>query len=470
MKIGLKAVWLGAAVLAGAAAFSGVGEARAEGLDLAAHFGDAEAWDTAPDLFVMKHRAEGFTFLNQERTVAVSTNRAALEFLGAHPYEARVYWGDDRRVRRVEISVYNKGDARIAPKEEEFAGLVKGLYDKLRNRFGDAGRMPEERVGAHKVVRRFRWDRQSPMALLEWAFTEEHKVQNSHVRVPFQAEYASVKLVPRSGKAGTDEATLTGKGAFVKARTLMELRNGVQREGNGDVKLSVPMVDQGQKGYCAAATAERLLRYYGINIDQHAVAQLAETSAQGGTSLQGIVGALKAIGREYKLNELNLIRVDDGQDFKRSQTYADLANYNKVARREKAPEIDWEKSPYSTQVSTTTRMIHIDRIWAAMDPVMLMEARVKNQSGFDKFKRDIKSNIDMGIPLMWSCLVGIYPEVPDVGAQGAFGHIRMIVGYNSKTGDVLYSDSWGPGHECKRMSPAQAWAMTKGLMILKPQR
>ena len=42
---------------------------------------------------------------------------------------------------------------------------------------------------------------------------------------------------------------------------------------------NVPMVDQGQRGYCAVATTERVMRYYGFEVDQHLMAQLAQSSA-----------------------------------------------------------------------------------------------------------------------------------------------------------------------------------------------
>jgi hypothetical protein len=46
--------------------------------------------------------------------------------------------------------------------------------------------------------------------------------------------------------------------------------------------------------------------------------------------------------------------------------------------------------------------------------------------------------------------------------------MRLIIGYNDKTGEILYSDSWGAGHELKRMPLAQAVSMTTGLTTLEP--
>ena len=47
--------------------------------------------------------------------------------------------------------------------------------------------------------------------------------------------------------------------------------------------------------------------------------------------------------------------------------------------------------------------------------------------------------------------------------------MRMIIGYNAKTHEILYSDTWGEAHALKRMKEENAWAMTKGLVVLKPR-
>jgi hypothetical protein len=41
------------------------------------------------------------------------------------------------------------------------------------------------------------------------------------------------------------------------------------------------MVDQGEKGYCVVASVERVLRYYGGTVDQHELAQIANSDAAG---------------------------------------------------------------------------------------------------------------------------------------------------------------------------------------------
>ena len=54
------------------------------------------------------------------------------------------------------------------------------------------------------------------------------------------------------------------------------------------------MVDQGQKGYCVVATAARIFAYYGMDyVDQHELASLANTSADGGTNTAAMAENLK---------------------------------------------------------------------------------------------------------------------------------------------------------------------------------
>lgn len=45
------------------------------------------------------------------------------------------------------------------------------------------------------------------------------------------------------------------------------------------------------------------------------------------------------------------------------------------------------------------------------------------------------------------------------------------IGYNEDRGEVLYSDSWGEGHELKRMDGLDALSITTGMYYLtdKPQ-
>ena len=88
------------------------------------------------------------------------------------------------------------------------------------------------------------------------------------------------------------------------------------------------------------------------------------------------------------------------------------------------------------------------------------------QSGYNRFVKGIREHTARGVPLFWSVQLGVYPEagIP----QSAGGHMRLIIGYNEENGDVIYTDSWGEGHQRKHMPADWAWTITHNLFCLKP--
>jgi len=68
---------------------------------------------------------------------------------------------------------------------------------------------------------------------------------------------------------------------------------------------------------------------------------------------------------------------------------------------------------------------------------------------------------------MWSVHLGLFKE-GDLPQSGG-GHMRLIIGYNDTTNEVLFSDSWGAGHELKRINADEAWSMTSGLYGMEPK-
>ena len=60
------------------------------------------------------------------------------------------------------------------------------------------------------------------------------------------------------------------------------------------------MVDQGAKGYCVVASAQRLFEYYGISCDMHQLAQIAGSDPDRGTSSLAINEELGAIDHLFK--------------------------------------------------------------------------------------------------------------------------------------------------------------------------
>jgi hypothetical protein len=132
-----------------------------------------------------------------------------------------------------------------------------------------------------------------------------------------------------------------------------------------------------------------------------------------------------------------------------------INNYNMIARRNKQPLID-----------TSSRLLDVTAIYQAMKPDLLREVRTKNKSDSSRFMREVQTRIDGGVPLLWSVMLGIVKE--EKAPQAFGGHMRLIIGYNAKTDEILYSDSWGFGHELKRMALPDAWTITTGVDAIEP--
>ncbi len=447
--------WLVAALAA--CAVLRVAAQTAPAADLGEVFKDPAKWAVSADAFVGEFQSFGFRFVDGKQT-AVSSQRQQLRFLGLEVCEARVYF-DAGAVRRVELSVYNKGDAGAKDREtfEALVGTLKSKISEFLQDPGMTGKTSNDRP--NYFVRRYQWIKKSPGVQLEAAYVEPHRSGGKSVE--YSAEFITVLMVPI--KAGGSGVSTMGGGVTTQAKNARKVKENVTRNAEGDVWIeNVPMVDQGQKGYCAAASSERVLRYYGLEVDQHQIAQLADTAAEGGTTLEGMAKAIAKVGRQFQLDKKDLISADSEGSFERSDHAKLIEQYNAVAKKKKAGGIDWKDY-------TKDHMVDLQKIWTDMDPEILLAARTAQKQGMNQFVKNIRLYVDQGVPLLWSCLVGMYPETPPLGQEGAFGHVRLIIGYNTKTGDILYSDSWGPSHALKRLPLDKAWAMTKGLIVLKPR-
>lgn len=388
-------------------------------------------------------------------------NRQELTLFGKPVLEWRANLRDGL-LCRMDVSFYNKGDNTKEVLEEDFFDQVKQCIAAIERATKAPSRKPVLKPAG--TQRRYEvWEQEfrtdKGLLVLSWAFSRQKRRRG--IQEPFRAEYINASYIPANEKpSAIFEAKVPGE---------LALRNRVKREPSQDVWIdTIPMVDQGQKGYCAVSTAERIFGYYNLSVDQHFFAMLAETERGGGTSFGGISRALESAGRKYQFDVVELVTpLRSHKDFSRTEMGKTFAAYNRVAPREDRLKLDSFKT-----VTANSSSLDIQSIYEAYKPEILRKARTVGQAGaYNKFKNDVKHYINAGIPLMWSCFVGIYPEVPslNVSGGGIGGHIRLIVGYNAKTDEILYSDTWGRGHEKKRMTSATAWAMTTGLCVVKPR-
>ena len=412
-----------------------------------------ENWEQSAEDFTVEHGQSAFRFSeSRRRDVVVCRHAGAVTFFGTPVMETRVYF-KNRAIAKVELSLYNKGDAttrNAVMSEKDLEALLDAVS---RNLTGENGKMPQtERLRVkndrtkmgHRFVRK--WPKRSPAAELVWGISGDGKSA--------LVEYARLTLGgdTTENRNGTKPTKATGAAGFAA---------NVKHNDEGDVYVAnVPMVDQGDKGYCSAAAAERVLRYFGQNVDEHEIAQLAGTSAEGGTSTKAMISAVETIGKKCKLGKREIVsKLGSWEDGAKR-----LKAYNAAAKRMKKPELRLDDY---ISVQGNSRMFNIGAMERAMEPKVLKAMSMKDKSGYGKFIKGIREQTARGVPLFWSVRLGVYPE-PGIPQQFG-GHMRLIIGYNEEKGEIIYTDTWGAGHERKHMPDDWAWTITHNLFYLNPR-
>jgi hypothetical protein len=360
--------------------------------------------------------------------------RQQLEVFGRPVHEATLEFAAGK-LSNVTLSIWNKGDAEQGITEARFNELstqsIQSADAALKVRGRDMGR--DTTTGARTA--RYRWETPDTLAQLE--FSSSRGEDRS-----FQAEFVRLRLMPRP------KSLIGGNAALVNAGrvNVADLPKNLKRNEEGDVFIgSLPMVDQGEKGYCAVASAERVLRYFGLQIDQHEIANAAATTATRGTRPDEFEDAIHAIQNKLKLKGRDLITFDE-RDYEKL-----VQNYNREAK--KLGGRSWDPYNYFFEAN----------------PDILREAKCRN-GAYEKFRGFVVAATDRGLPLLWALHLGQYPETGRDNPQGGGGHMRTIIGYNAKSDEVIFTDSWGAGHEFKKMKGRDACAATLGLYLMEPNR
>ncbi|MDB6004016.1 MAG: hypothetical protein JWR15_1003 [Prosthecobacter sp.] len=316
---------------------------------------------------------------------------------GAHPYSVAMYAENDK-VTGFSLVFANKGDLFSSkgsgemhfdkdtpPAEAEkmvkkamdkdlgaiAASLTKILGAPKKERFGEkAGRMNMQR-----------WDWRGHAILLAEA----------------EGVYVGVQIVTTAFADAGGKVEETGD-KVIRARVLANL----EKRENGDVVVGdLPMVDQGPKGYCVPATAERAMRYLGIPADMYILANAGQSGFGGGTNvdklLEGMAPQIRSKHRsfdtwegEFKLKEIAK-HIDKGVPIMWCLYSTDKFNETANARtKERKGVTDWAA-------------------W---------KTKVTEESAANRLPKDKES-----------------------------AHVVLIIGYNKETNEIAFSDSWGESYK-----------------------
>lgn len=430
--------------------------------DIGVDFDKAETWKQKGEDFVKAHKKNYFKFLEESRKDSANAIREGnVKYHGIEVYETRI-WFSDEGVARLELSLYNKGDASRELSQTDLIDILKTVRQKLTDEDAKPPQPTTESKGGGVKQKTMTWKAREPAAAqLTWRY----KKTSGGVDVDF----VRLTLVNSSGGASAVKEALaekkdTRRGAIKKnvVKVTADGADGIANAKSGDVYISgIPMVDQGQKGYCAVAASERVLRYYGQNVDEHELGASAGSSAEEGTSGAAMYETVRNIGRRHGLMTY-LVYGDLNKDVsgRVDQVLKEIENYNKAAKKMKKPELP--RSAYMRGHAIDANAAH-----EAMEADVLRAMKLKNVK-FRVFQKALHDQVNIGVPILWAVTLGIYPE-PDI-PQAKGGHMRLIIGYNDKTKEIIYTDTWGAGHEYKRMSLEKAWVITNAALYLKPSR
>ncbi|MBQ6472654.1 MAG: hypothetical protein IJJ33_11765 [Victivallales bacterium] len=348
--------------------------------------------------------------------------------------EAVFQFADKRRLSAIDVSIYNRGDCGLWPRRQ-FDSAVKSLTETLTRLTGDRQPQKSNKSLQNNRIQQLLWRTAGYDAALRWAAS---KNETEFIGIQF-ARHGDIQSLSQDIRAEVNTASLASR---------------VQKEVDGARWLNVPMVNQGRKGYCVDAVVERFMRYYNSSIDQHIIAQLADSDPFYGTNLNAAISALEKNSNKLRIRTKRLY---DNENFRTVAGLRDFAKeYNRFAVKNKAVTLEVRQVLGSINVSEFLRPLK-------MRP--LIQLRERQRPGPKKFFVKVQESIDRGYPLFWSVLM---LDEKDVVSQTSF-HARIINGYNRKTDEVIYTDSWGPGFERRSMPVERAWAITDTLLAITPR-
>ena len=153
-------------------------------LDLGALFANKEAWTGKAEFFAVEHAKEGFQFASEDRTIVNCLNHDTCMWHGLRVWETKVYFdksGEEEKISRVELSLYNRGDAGIAVMDvselkETIAAVAKELDPAAKKANPEKTTL---RNGGVQYRRRF--EKADPAGELVWGLSAADSNKNRAV-------------------------------------------------------------------------------------------------------------------------------------------------------------------------------------------------------------------------------------------------------------------------------------------------
>ena len=403
--------------------------------DIWYEFCKSNDWNVSRGSFVVGHKGVDRSDVSPKE---VRLFGEGIRFHGFSVCEARVRFRD-RGASDVFVSVFNKGD-RKAVMSTSSAYRYIADFKGMMNGNGTPLSAPERAsVGANEWVDYYMWTESVPQFILSCGYART----GNDVVVEFVNVHMFIK----------EEEYLPKTGEQLRANCI---------EDDGDVWIAgVPMVDQGEKGYCVPCTLERVLRYLGFRADTHELALALQTKCRGngGTPIEESMQGLDYATACASLNRLDCFELSASDD-EVLRWYNMAAIEDGLQPLNQQDFLDKREDEQGEPIVT----VNWNRLKLCMDRNVLDRCREFDLHGLEMFAKGVQAAVADGLPLVWC----VKKSLPFEECFFSNGHMRMIIGYNADHQEILYTDSWGMGHELKRASVKKAFGVTEFCTCLVP--
>ena len=302
------------------------------------------------------------------------------DFFNVKLYEINIICASDQKsVTSIELIFANKGDTK-RKSSQQITKTNRILEKTLIKNFGQP---VNSHFGTSKLRKRVKL----------WTFSNAKLILDSQ-----NDEYVTIILMPADAEITSDS----------KQRVDLEmLKKNVATNDFGDHYIkNIPMIDQGDKGYCVPATVARIFAFYGFpDVSMHKLADIAETGKGGGTDVSTTLSSLNAVCKQKN------IRIDRVE-------------------------------------------ISVDKIAKQIDngfPVVWIMFASKPYEEYRHTAQHKRKKIDN--PERWARHL---KKVKVSKFKNENPHACLIIGYNKITGELAVSNSWGTAENAPSWIPIKA--------------
>ena len=308
-------------------------------------------------------------------------------------------------------------DESVSVSQEQFFKQVADLLAKMNSRLGPPKETRRMGFQATKNQASARWR--------VWQWTCGDKL------VELNAGYEEKAKKKRLGRYIFVRIAPIDSGGSPQMATLADLQGNLSgTPGQCMVINHIPMVNQGQKGYCVPATYSMGLLYLGLDVNQYNTCLFM-------ANWTDIEVYLRKMNLKFRRDWYEIGYLAQKGFAPRDPIFRKY-NKRKSAKYPALPNAEGIYKEYDK--------------WKDKIDTALLFPLCENHRLFQGFRKFIINNIDNGVPVFW----------------GVHGHARMIIGYDLPQKEIIYRDTWGIGHVQKRMSIYEAFMLTNGCSTITP--